>query len=86
MEVSVSQVKGSLTIMVQNPYERKIRRNDSGQLLTSKKDSINHGIGLSSVQSWKVDKYNGELLTDYENGLFRATVLLYLPENLHTNS
>ena len=85
MEVSVSQVKGSLTIMVQNPYEGKIRRNDSGQLLTSKKDSINHGIGLSSVQR-KVDKYNGELLTDYENGLFRATVLLYPPENLHTNS
>jgi len=85
MEVSVSQVKGSLTIMVQNPYEGKIRRDDSGQFLTSKKDSINHGIGLSSVQR-KVDKYNGELLTDYENGLFRATVLLYPPENLHTDS
>lgn len=85
MEVSVSQVKESLTIMVQNPYEGKIRRNDRGQLLTSKRDSINHGIGLSSVQR-KVDKYNGELLTDYENGLFRATVLLYPPENLHTDS
>lgn len=85
MEVSVSQVKGSLSIMVQNPYEGKIIRNRSGQILTSKQDRLNHGIGLSSVKRC-VDKYNGELLTDYGNGIFKAVVLLYPLENLHGNA
>ena len=85
MEVSVSQIKGSLSIMVQNPYEGKVTLNGKGQILTSKPDSLNHGIGLSSVQR-SVDKYNGELLTDYGEGIFKATVLLYPPENLHDDS
>lgn len=76
LEVSVSQVKGSLCIMVQNPYEGRIRKNRKGQLLTSKKDSLNHGIGLSSVQR-SADKYNGEVLINLKNGLFRVVVLLY---------
>lgn len=85
VKISVSQVKGNLIITVQNPYEGKIRNNHSGQILTNKKDGQNHGIGLSSVQR-SVDKYNGELLTDYENKEFKATVLLYPPENLHGDS
>ena len=85
MEVSVSQVKGSLSIMVQNPYEGKVTLNGKGRILTSKPDSLNHGMGLSSVQR-SVDKYNGELLTDYGEGMFNATVLLYPPENLHDKS
>lgn len=85
MEVSVSQVKGSLSIMVQNPYEGKIVRNGSGQILTSKQDGLNHGIGLSSVQR-SVDKYNRELLIDYGGGVFKATVLPYRPKNLHNSS
>ena len=85
MEVSVSQVKGNLSIMVKNPYEGDIKRNGSGQIQTSKQDSLNHGIGLSSVKR-SVDKYNGELLTEYGDGMFKATVLLYPPENLHDSS
>ena len=85
IEVSVSQVKGSLSIVVQNPYSGKIRKNSRGQILTSKHDSMNHGIGLPSVQR-SVDKYNGEMLTDYGNGIFRGAVLLYPPENLHGDS
>lgn len=85
VEVSVSQVKGSLSIMVQNPYAGKIRESSSGQILTGKQDGTNHGIGLPSVQR-TVEKYNGELLTDYGDGIFKATVLLYPPENLHGDS
>lgn len=85
MDVSVSQVKGSLSIVVKNPYTGKIRKNGSGQILTNKQDNLNHGIGLSSVKRC-VDKYNGELLTDYGNRMFKATVLLYPPENLHGDS
>lgn len=85
IEVSVSQMKGVLSISVKNPYEGKLRKNANGQILTNKNDSINHGIGLLSVQR-SVEKYDGELLIDDKNGLFKVSILLYPPENLHDNS
>ena len=47
--------------------------------------SKSRSIGLSSVQR-SVDKYNGELQTDYGSGMFKAVELLYPPENLHGDS
>lgn len=85
IEVNISQIKGNLCITIQNPYEGKIQRNNKGQILTNKKDYLNHGLGLSSVQR-SAEKYNGELVADYEGELFKVTVLLYSPENLHVNS
>lgn len=82
IDLSVSQVKGSLSITVRNPYQGKIRTDENGQIVTGRQDGRNHGIGLPSVRL-SVAKYNGELLTDYGDGVFRATVLLYPPEILH---
>lgn len=85
MSVSVTLVKGSLSIMVENPYQGEVMEDSASHIVTSKQDKKNHGIGLDSVQR-TVKKYNGELLLDYENGLFKATVLLYPPEKLHGDS
>lgn len=82
INVSVSETKEILSITVRNPYEGNIKENNCGQPLTSKPDKQSHGIGLSSVRR-TVDKYNGELLIDYSNNIFQATVLLYPPEKLH---
>ena len=85
MSVSVTLVKGSLSIMVENPYQGEVMEDSASHIVTSKQDKKNHGIGLDSVQR-TVKKYNGELLLDYKNGLFKATVLLYPPEKLHGDS
>lgn len=84
LEISVLQIKGNLSITVQNPYEGNINKNELGQILTNKPDNLNHGLGLLSVQR-SVEKYNGEFLTDYNNGLFKSMVLLYPQKNLHDN-
>ena len=68
--------KGSLTILVVNPFEGNIIKGSGGRLLTSKEDKKNHGIGLTSV-SHVAKKYKGELLTSYEKNLFCAEVILY---------
>lgn len=78
MDISISQIKNNLSIVVQNPYEGNIRKNHIGQIMTSKQDKRIHGIGLDSVQR-TVEKYNGELLVEYINGLFKVNVLLYQP-------
>lgn len=85
MSVSVTLVKGSLSIMVENPYQGEVMEDSASHIVTSKQDKKNHGIGLDSVQR-TVKKYNGELLLDYKNGLFKAMVLLYPPEKLHGDS
>lgn len=79
IEVSMEMIKGSLAIMVKNPFEGSILKGNNGELLTSKKDKKNHGIGLSSVRH-AAAKYNGELILKYDNPIFYAEVLLYPPK------
>ena len=76
VEIYISQTKGILSILIQNPHKNKIKKNNRGQIITSKKDVKNHGIGLESVQR-SVDKYNGKLLVESEKEQFRVTILLY---------
>lgn len=85
IDISISQIKGSLSIIVQNPYEGTIRKKVTGHIMTSKKDSSNHGIGLASIQR-SVDKYNGDLVINHDNKMFIVNILLYPLENLHTES
>ncbi len=81
IDLAVKITKGILNFVVENPYQGIIKENRQGQILTGKKDGQNHGIGLSSVRR-AVEKYNGELRVQYEENIFRAVVMLYLPENL----
>ena len=81
IDLVVKVTKGILKFIVENPYQGSIKENRQGQILTGKKDSQNHGIGLSSVRR-AVEKYNGELTVQYEENIFRTMVMLYLPENL----
>lgn len=85
IDVSVTQIKDSLSIMVKNPYKGKLLLNGNGQIITSKQNRRNHGIGLDSVQR-TVDKYKGELLIEHEDGIFSVSILLFPPKNLHSNS
>lgn len=79
IRIGVVLRRRTLNITIKNNYQENVRKDKTGQLITSKPDKKNHGIGLSSVQR-AVEKYNGELITETENGCFQAMVLLYLPE------
>ena len=85
IDVSITQIKDSLSIMVKNPYKGKLLLNGNGQIITSKQEHRNHGIGLDSVQR-TVEKYKGELLIEHEDGIFSVSILLFPPKNLHSNS
>lgn len=76
INLSISQIKDSLSITVQNPYNGNLKKDNKLKLLSLKPDNQNHGIGLSSVKQ-SVDKYNGELLIETQNNIFTASVLLY---------
>ncbi len=77
IELSVSIVKGNLSIVIKNPYSGEFRTDSSGNIITSKSDYQNHGIGLASVRRI-VEKYEGEFLVKFEAGTFVVRILLYL--------
>lgn len=47
----------------------------SGMLTTHKKDSLNHGLGVLSMESI-VKKYDGNMYHEYSDNIFRLTIVL----------
>lgn len=76
MELYASYEKGMLIITVSNPYKGKRYKGEDGQFVTTKKDTVYHGLGILSVEQ-ALESYHGELQVDASGGIFRATVLMY---------
>ncbi|WP_148510472.1 GHKL domain-containing protein, partial [Hungatella hathewayi] len=74
--LEATYIKEMLQICIKNGSPEKLKKDSSGRYLTTKKDTGCHGIGLASVEQALAD-YNGELFTQYENGEFRASAVLY---------
>ncbi len=62
-------------LSVSNPSVSAPVKIDSNSYLTSKKDARNHGFGLKSIES-TARKYDGEMLTKYEDGVFTLVIKL----------
>lgn len=78
IDLRMSCSKGMLIIKISNPYTTTIIRKD-GQIVTSKSDKENHGMGLKNVNE-VLEKYNGTSDIDDDNGIFTITAALYLPD------
>ena len=68
--------KGTLHIMVENPYAGEIMENADGTIKSSKGQGDLHGYGLISVRK-TAEKYNGDLVIRHGEGVFRASAILY---------
>lgn len=76
ISLDISYVKEMLQICIRNSYHISPRKNSSGRYLTTKKDSLHHGIGLSSVEQ-AVSCYHGELAAEETGTEFRVSVVMY---------
>lgn len=76
INLSITQIKGNLSITIENPYNGKLKKDNTLKLLSIKSDIHNHGIGLTSVKQ-SVDKYNGELLIKTDHNIFNVSIFLY---------
>lgn len=77
--ISIHTQKNALAIIVRNAYNGDLRKGKNNQLLTSKKDHIHHGIGLSSIYK-AVEKYMGSIDINYTDKEFKISILLFKPE------
>lgn len=72
--------KGILKIEMSNSFSHSLIVKTVGEdirLLSTKSDSIYHGIGLQSVKRI-VDKYQGDMTFDTEGNRFQVKIILYM--------
>ena len=74
LNLTIRRINAMLIIKVENGYGNAPKQKN-GNLMTSKADKASHGWGLKSVQT-AADRYDGTIITDYENGVFRSVVTL----------
>lgn len=79
IRISMGIRKNALIMVMKNPYEHAIKRNRSGELLSTKPEKDRHGYGIRSIR--RIAKaYNGDVIIDTENNFFVLTVVLNFRE------
>ena len=71
----VDEGRQYLSIRVTNSFDNELEYDKDGNAKTTKKDSINHGIGLRNVKDI-VKKYEGAYNTEINGGLYTAHVYM----------
>lgn len=71
--------KGVFHATIKNTYNGEVSYNN-GKFITTKSNSIEHGIGLENVNKI-VGKYNGALNIEYTDLIFQVDLMLYLIYN-----
>jgi len=64
-------------VHITNYYEAPIEQG----LFSTKPDPQDHGLGLQSIKN-SVERYNGNVQMEFENGLFSLKILIPYPSNL----
>ncbi len=79
IQISMGVRKEAWVIVIKNPYEHEVEKGRNGMLLSTKQEKQRHGYGLKSITRI-AEKYQGEAITEIENGIFSLTVVLNLRE------
>lgn len=78
LDINIELQQGFLRIQVENSYNGKLEKRHQ-RLLTTKKASGLHGIGLENVRKM-VEKYDGIMEVCPEGDMFRVVLILYMSE------
>ncbi len=74
--LDISYVKDIFQLCIKNNYQAKRKKDNIGHYLTTKGDTIYHGLGLSSINHAVVN-YHGQMdITDNDN-IFQVIVVMY---------
>ena len=74
--LDISYAKGIFQLCIKNNYQVKRKKDNIGHYLTTKDDTIYHGLGLSSINHAVVN-YHGQMeITDNDN-VFQVIVVMY---------
>lgn len=74
LNLTIGYNKKKIVIIVENPYQGVINKDDDN-ILTSKKDKANHGLGLKSISS-AISKENGLISIKTDNNIFKIKIMM----------
>ncbi|MDE7202284.1 MAG: GHKL domain-containing protein [Lachnospiraceae bacterium] len=76
IRLDISYTKDVFQLCIKNNYQTKRKKDNIGHYLTTKDDTIYHGLGLSSINH-AVINYQGQMdITDNDN-IFQVIVVMY---------
>lgn len=78
IDLKIKYQIGTILINLKNSYDGNIKLKN-GTIKTLKRNSMEHGIGLKSVEE-AVQKYDGAVKIDYDDKEFRVKIVLYIDE------
>lgn len=74
--LDISYAKGIFQLCIKNNYQAKRKKDNIGHYITTKGDTIYHGLGFSSINHAVVN-YHGQMdITDNDN-IFQVIVVMY---------
>ena len=76
IDIKMRYDKGCLVFKISNAYNGELIKKGSS-ILTTKKDRVNHGIGLKNVKK-VVEKYQGMMDIEHSDKIFSVSLLLYV--------
>lgn len=76
IDVIVKVVNNNFVLELKNTFNGSLNKSN-GKFLTSKKDTLNHGIGLTNIES-TIKKYNGTYEVEYDASYFSSFIMIPL--------
>lgn len=76
INLDISYVKEVFQLSIKNNYQKKRKKNNIGNYITTKNDTIYHGLGLSSINH-AVSYYQGQMEIIDRNNEFQVIVIMY---------
>lgn len=76
IHIKIKYDRGRFILQIENPFQGEIRK-EEGQILTTKEDKGNHGLGIQSIKE-TLKKYNGSIKIETKENVFSAILLLYI--------
>ncbi len=77
IDISIKQDENSILISVKNSYNEQYLKTSNNKLISTKKDTQNHGLGLKIIEHI-ITSYYGNMIYTTENSIFRLDIWLYL--------
>ena len=79
IKIFLNYTKGCFVIQIVNSFDGYLKRNGQGELITTKKNIENHGIGVLSMKKI-IEKLNGDIWISQNEKLFTIKMLIYVDE------
>lgn len=76
IDIIIRYSKNVLFIFTSNTYDGTVQY-ENGKIVTTKKDSHNHGIGLNNIDT-VLSKYSGTMAINHTKDTFNVDIILYI--------